>query len=98
MPSLTLSTSASEILPSNASRKSFVIQNESTADSVYIKKERAETTSVSSTDHDLLLGPGASMALNTANDGAKAIQGRWTGVASANTPRISWFETEDILR
>lgn len=98
MPSLTLSTSASEILPSNASRKSFVIQNESGADSVYIKRERAESTTVSSSNHDLLLGPGGSVALNEANDGATSIQGRWTGVASANTPRIAYFETEDVVR
>lgn len=98
MPSLTIGTAASEILPSNTSRKSFVIQNESGADSVYVKRERAESTTVSATDHDILLGPGASMALNEANDGRTAIQGRWTGVASANTPRLSYFETEDLVR
>lgn len=98
MPSLTLSTGATEILPSNASRKSFVIQNEDTTDTVFLKRERAEGTTVSSTVHDIKLGPGSSMALNDLTDGKQAIQGRWTGIASANTPRIAWFETEDQLR
>jgi len=98
MPSLTLSTQATEILPSNASRKSFVIQNEDTTDTVYLKRERAETTTVSSSVHDIKLGPGSSISLNSQTDGTQAIQGRWTGIASANTPRIGFFETEDQLR
>jgi hypothetical protein len=63
-----------------------------------VKRERSENTTVSATSHDLKLGPGASMTLNTQNDGSQSIQDRWTGVASANTPRIAWFETEDIQR
>lgn len=98
MASKTLSTAATEILPSNASRKSLVILNEDSTDSVFIKRERAETTSVSSTDHDFKIGPGASLALSNLVDGSQAIQARYTGIASANTPRISFFETEDVVR
>lgn len=98
MASRTTSNVASELLPRNASRKSFVIQNEDATDIVYVKLERAENTSVSTTDHDFRLGPGASLALNASTDGIQAIQSRITCIASANTPRVSYFETEDILR
>lgn len=98
MASRTQSTAAAELFPRNVSRKSFVVLNEDTTDSVYIKRERAETPTVSSTDHDYKVGPGASLALNSQTDGTQAIQDRYTVVASANTPRIAFFETEDIVR
>lgn len=98
MASKTLSITATEILPSNVSRKSLVILNEDTTDSIFIKRERSENTSVSSTDHDFKVGPGASLALSNLIDGSQAIQARYTGVASANTPRIAFFETEDVVR
>lgn len=98
MASRTISNVASELLPRNASRKSFVIENEDSVDIVYVKLERAENTTVSSTDHDFRLGPGAALALNTNTDGIQAIQSRITCIASANTPRVSFFETEDTLR
>ena len=93
-----MSVSATEIMPRNTARKSIVFQNEDSADSVYIKKERAENTTVSATDHDYKIGPGGVIALNSVNDGTQAIQSRWVGVASANTPRLAYFETEDIVR
>lgn len=92
------SVAAAEVLPRNISRKSFAIQNEDTTDSVFIKFERSENTTVSATDHDFKLTPGSVLALNTNNDGVQAICARITGVASANTPRISFFETEDVVR
>lgn len=98
MSSRTISNVAQELLPRNASRKSFVIQNEDSADIAYVKLERAENTTVSATDHDFRLGPGASLALNASTDGVQAIQSRITAIASANTPRLSFFETEDIVR
>lgn len=98
MASKTVSNVASELLPNNTNRKSFVIQNEDSTDIVYVKLERSENTTVSSTDHDHRLGPGGALALNFNNDGIKAIQSRITVIASANTPRISYFETEDVMR
>jgi hypothetical protein len=98
MPSRTMSASAVEIMPKNTQRKSLVILNEDSADSVYIKREVGESLTVSSTDHDYKLAPGAAITLNTQNDGIQSIQSRYTGVASANTPRIAFFETEDIIR
>lgn len=87
-----------EVLPRGAMRKSFVIQNESAVDAVYIKRERAETPTVTTTNHDHRIGPGGAIALNSLNDGVQAIQDRWTVIAAANTPRISVFETEDVAR
>ena len=94
----TVSTSAVELLPRNRYRKSLIFQNEDTTDTIYLKKERLESPSVSSTDHDHRLGPGASLTLNSGTDGIESTQDRWTAVSSANTPRISFFETEDIVR
>jgi hypothetical protein len=94
----TVSTAAVELLPRNRYRKSLIFQNEDSTDIIYLKKERAETPSVSSTDHDHRLGPGASLTLNAGTDGIEQTQDRWTAVSSANTPRISFFETEDIVR
>lgn len=98
MASRTLTTAASELFPRNASRKSFVIQNEDGTDSVFIKRERSENTSVSSTDHDYKLGPNSSLGLSSLMDGTEAIRDRYTAVASANTPRVAIFETEDVTR
>lgn len=98
MASRTITTGAQELLPRNASRKSFVIQNEDPTDIVYVKFERSESTSVSAIDHDHRLGPGSALALNTNTDGIQQIQSRVTVIASANTPRVSYFETEDVVR
>lgn len=94
----TVSTSAVELLPRNRYRKSLIFQNEDSTDTIYLKRERAETPTVSSTDHDHRLGPGAVIALNAGTDGLESTQDRWTAISSANTPRISYFETEDIVR
>jgi hypothetical protein len=98
MATKTLSTSATEVLPRNRLRKSWIIQNEDTSIDVFIKLERAATPTVSSTDHDHLVAAGGSLALNTDTDGTEAIQDRWTGIAASGTPRISFFETEDLIR
>ena len=98
MASRLTSITAETLIPQNKYRQSFIVQNEDGADTIYLKRERVETPTVSATDHDHRLGPGAAMALNNGTDGDAAIQDRWTCVASANTPRISFFETEDITR
>lgn len=98
MASRTITTGAQELLPRNSLRKSFVVQNEDATDIVYIKFERSENTSVSSTDHDHRLSPGSSLAVSTTTDGVQTIQSRITCIASANTPRVSFFETEDVVR
>ena len=98
MPLITTSTTPQEVFPKNTNRKSFTIKNEDTTISVYVKKERAENTTVSSTIHDHTIGPGGSLSLNAFLDGTQAIQERWTVVAASATPVIAWFETEDINR
>ena len=98
MPSRTITDTASELIPRNRLRKSFVVQNEDTTINVFIKQERAATLTVSTTDHDHRLGPGGSIALNDMSDGKEAIQDRWSVIAASGTPRISQFETEDVVR
>ena len=98
MASRTISTSAEEILPHNSLRKSFVISNEDASIPVYVKQESAATPTVSATDHDHRVGPGGVLAVNYGLDGLQAIQSRWTIVADSGTPRIAYFETEDVRR
>lgn len=93
-----LSTTAEELLPRNTSRKSWIIQNEDASIDVFIKKESSETPTVSATDHDHRVAAGGLLALNFGTDGQQAIQDRYTVVAASGTPRISFFETEDIKR
>jgi hypothetical protein len=98
MASKLASVTAQEVLPRNVSRKSLSIQNEDTTDNIFIKRESGESLTVSAIDHDFKVGPGGSMALNFTLDGKQAIQDRYTMIASANTPRVAYFETEDIER
>lgn len=98
MASRTISGTAEELLPRNRLRKSFVVQNEDSAINVFIKREREATPTVSSTDHDHRVGPGGSIALNFGTDGIEAIQDRFTIIAASGTPRVSFFETEEVVR
>lgn len=98
MASRTISDTASELIPRNRLRKSMIVQNEDAAINCFIKRERAETPTVTSTDHDHRLAPGGLIALNYGTDGIEAIQDRWTIISASGTPRISVFETEDIVR
>jgi hypothetical protein len=92
------STTAAEVVPRGTLRKSIIFQNEDATDTIYLKRERAETPTVSSTDHDHRLSPGGILTLNYGTDGMAPTQDRWTAVASANTPRLSFFESEDVVR
>lgn len=93
-----LSVTAEEIFPRNTQRKSWIISNEDASIPVYIKRERTATPSVSSTDHDHRIPAGGLLALNYSQDGREAITDRWAAVADSGTPRVSFFETEDIVR
>ena len=98
MASRTITTGGEEFLPQNKLRKSFVVQNEDATIDCYIKLESPGTTAVSPTNHDHRLARETSMALSFVNDGKEAIQARWTIAAASGTPRVSFFETEDIRR
>lgn len=98
MSSRTLSVTAVEILPRNRLRKSWIIQNEDAAIDVFIKFERVATPTVSTTDHDHLLAAGGSLSVSSTLDGEEQIQDRVTGISASGTPRISFFETEKVVR
>lgn len=93
-----ITTSAEELFPQNNQRKSFIIQNEDGTNALFMKFEKPGQTSVSATDHDHRLGPGASIGVNSLTDGEEQIQERVTIIADAGTPRVSYFETESIKR
>lgn len=93
-----LAGAAAELVPQNSQRKSFVFQNEDVTDAIYIKKERPGYLTVSATDHDYKIFPGGTVGLNSTLDGDEAIKERWTFVAAANTPRIAFTESENIIR
>lgn len=92
------STSAKELIPMNRLRKSVTIMNVDSTDTVYIKRERNNLLTVTSGNFDIRLSPGAALSINSLLDGTEAIQDRYTIIASANTPNVSVFETEDIIR
>ena len=98
MASKLVSDTASELVPQNRMRKSMIVQNEDGTIDVFLKRERIETPTVSTTDHDHRLAAGGAITLNFGTDGIEAIQDRWTIIAASGTPRISYFETEDIIR
>jgi len=95
---ITSAAAGQEVMPRNTMRKSIIIQNEDSVDAVFIKRERNETPKVSTTDHDHRIGPGGLIAINSLTDGKQSIEDRWTVIAAANTPQISFFETEDVQR
>lgn len=94
MATRTITNAASELIPENFLRRSFVVQNEDGAINVFIKKERPGSNTVSATDHDHRVGPGATLGFNSTLDGEEAIESRWTIIAASGTPRISIIETE----
>jgi len=61
-------------------------------------REAPQNNTVSTTVHDHRIGAGGNISLNEDSDGKEAIQDRWTIVAASGTPRISLFETEDIIK
>ena len=98
MSSRTITNAATELLPQNRLRKSFAVENEDSAIQVYIKKERPGQNTVSTTDHDHNIRPGATIAINSDTDGIESVQDRWTIIAASGTPRFSLIETESITR
>lgn len=98
MPLIVIPNSASELVPKNTMRKSLLLLNEDAMNSVYIKRERSEANTVSASDHDHRIGPGASFSLNSTLDGNEWIKGRYTAISSAGNVNVAIFETEDIIR
>ena len=100
MPTQTISNSAALFLNPNPLRKSLIIQNQDASINIFLKKmvNTSAAADVSSTDHDVRLGPGASLTLNWISDGIEAIQSRYDVIAASGTARVSFLETEDRRR
>lgn len=95
---LALSTNARLILPPNRLRKSLLLINEDTAITIFVKFEKQDGLSVSSTDHDVRLLPSDNFAISVQEDGEEQVKGRITAIAASGTPNLAVFETEDIRR
>lgn len=98
MPIVSITTSASELIGRSRTRISLTFKNEDVTNSVFLKQEREITPTVSSTIHDIKLLPGEAVSLLQGEDGAEAIQDRWTAISSAGTVIVSVLETEEIIR
>lgn len=98
MSSTTIPNSAVLLINPNRLRKSLVFQNQDSTIDVFLKLEKGTALTVSTTDHDHRIGPGASLALALDSDGDEQVKGRWTAIAASGTPRVSFFETEDVRR
>ena len=98
MASRTITDSASEILSENRLRKSFIIQNEDGSIACFVKFEKPNGLTVSTTDHDHRIGAGAVLSVNSLLDGKDQIGSRITIIAASGTPLISFFETEEERR
>ena len=98
MSSRTITNSGAEILPENKERKSFIVQNEDASIDIFIMREPPGATDISTTNHDHLIAAGGNFIMNHNEDGLEMLSDRWTVIAASGTPRISFFETEDIRR
>ena len=98
MASRTVSNTASELILKNLLRKSWIVQNEDTAIDCYLRQENLGDLSVSATIHDHRLGPGGLLSFALTDDGPEAVKSRWTIIAASGTPRISFYETEEVVR
>lgn len=97
MPTRTITTTASEFVPRNRLRKSLQLSNDDASIICFGKRERDGATA-SSTDYDFVILPRASQIFNSLQDGDEVIQDRFTVTAASGTPRVSFVETENVVR
>ena len=95
---VTATITAGILIPQNRLRKSILIQNNDGTNTVYVKRERSNSATVSASDYDFRISPGAGIAINSMVDGIEAIQDRYTVISAAGSPVIAVFETEDVVR
>ena len=95
---VTTSTTAALAITRNRERKSFLLQNVDGAIVIYVKRERGPVLTISASDYDFRLSPGAGFALNSDVDGKEAIQDSYSVLAATGTPQLAVFETEDFIR
>ena len=96
MPQNAISTTASLPIPESGHRKSIVFTNIDTTNDIYLDTSLIPTITVNNAG--IRLRPNDSIALSDMIDGKPQIQDSWQAIASAGTPTLLWFETEDIKR
>lgn len=96
MPQVATSTGGAIVVPQNKLRKSIIFKNIDATDSIFL--ETGNGTGVTSSTAGLKLAPGGILTFNSFLDGESTIQNQWFAIASANTPKLLWYETEDVQR
>jgi len=96
MPQFTLSTTASIPVPQNRLRKSIVFTNIDTTNDIFIDTRQIPT--ITTTNAGIRLRPNDSIAFNDLIDGKPQVTDRWQAIASAGSPILLWFETEEVER
>ena len=92
---VTLSTTGIEVVPQGNLRKSILFQNTDGAINIHLKKTRPGEAVATTSVFDVRIPPGGAFAMNINDDGAEAVQERWTAVAASGTPVLTIFETKD---
>lgn len=96
MPQFATSVTAAKAVPQNRLRKSIVFTNIDTIDSIFLDNKGSAL--LTTANAGIRLRPGDSIAFNKLIDGDAEITDAWTTIASANTPTLLWFETEEVQR
>ena len=96
MPQNALSTTASIPVPENRLRQSIVFTNIDTVNDIFLDTSNIPT--ITSANAGIKLRPSDSIAFNDFIDGKAQLQDSWQAIASAGTPTLLWFETEEVMR
>jgi hypothetical protein len=96
MPQFTTSVTAAVAVPQNRLRKSIVFTNQDTQDNIFLDNRNIGT--ITTANAGIRLRPGDSIAFDTRVDGEAQVTDQWQAIASANTPSLVWFETENFQR
>ena len=96
MPQFATSVTAATPIPENRLRRSLHLFNDDATDKIFLdaKKNAAITAATAS----IVLNAKSGFSLNINSDGEFTLTGSFQAIASANTPNLIWFETEDIRR
>ena len=93
MPMITTSTTVAQMIPGNKNRKSLIVTNTGTADSVGVRIFMKNPTPPTTAAYDILLGPGIQLSLNLLEDGPFEVQSPFWLIALTNAPVVAWEET-----
>ena len=99
MPQIATSGTAARLIPQNSQRVSLLMMNLDATDNIFGDADtKVPSSGLTTSNASIRLGPGAAISINRLTDGLAQIQDSYTFIASANTPILAWFETENFNR